>query len=129
MKDIGTDRLFATMISDGVAAQWLPTLSFFTSFLIALATGTSWGTMAIVFPLMMVPTYQVSNGDNEIIYSMVAGILSGSVAGDHVSPISDTTVLASLAAECDLIAHVKTQAPYVCFIVIVSILLGTIPIG
>jgi hypothetical protein len=85
--------------------------------------------MSILFPLVLVPTYQASNGDELIFYSTVAGVLSGSVAGDHMSPISDTTVLSSLATECGLMDHVTTQAPYVGVVVIISILLGTLPIG
>jgi Na+/H+ antiporter family len=85
--------------------------------------------MAILFPLILVPTYQATNGDALIFYSTVAGVLSGSVAGDHSSPISDTTVLSALASDCDLMAHVMTQAPYALIISVLSIIVGTIPIG
>jgi Na+/H+ antiporter NhaC len=57
-----------------------------------LFVGTSWGTMSILFPLLVIPTFQASNGNAIIFYSTIAGVLSGSVAGDHMSPISDTTV-------------------------------------
>jgi len=60
---------------------------------------------------------------------VTAGVLSGSVAGDHVSPISDTTVMSALACDIKLLAHVQTQVPYVLFSIIVSIIFGTIPIG
>jgi len=129
MKAVGCDRLFAAWIVGGVDPTDLPTLSFLISLFMALATGTSWGTMGILFPLIMVPTYIASNGDEEIFTATVAGVLSGSVAGDHMSPISDTTVLSSLATECGLMEHVGTQAPYVLVVVIVSILFGTLPIG
>ncbi len=59
----------------------------------------------------------------------MAGVLSGAVAGDHVSPISDTTILSSLACECQLLAHTVTQAPYALIVVIWSVLVGTIPSG
>jgi hypothetical protein len=85
--------------------------------------------MSILFPLLLVPTYEASNGDPLIFYSTVAGVLSGSVAGDHMSPISDTTVLSSLATECGLMNHVGTQAPYVMAAVLLSVIVGTIPIG
>jgi Na+/H+ antiporter NhaC len=62
-------------------------------------------------------------------YSTVAGILSGAVAGDHVSPISDITVLTALATDCDLLRHVVTQAPYVLWVVLFCILVGTLPVG
>ena len=77
----------------------------------------------------MTPTYIASDGDEQIFVSTVAGVLSGSVAGDHMSPISDTTVLSALATECGLMAHVNTQAPYVIVVVIRSIMFGTLPIG
>jgi Na+/H+ antiporter family len=85
--------------------------------------------MAILFPLILVPTYQASNGDPLIFYSTVAGVLSGSVAGDHASPISDTTVLSALASDCALMAHVATQAPYAAVISVLSVIVGTLPIG
>ena len=84
---------------------------------------------AILFPLIVLPTYEISDGDEIIMYSTIAGILSGSVAGDHMSPISDTTVLSSLACDCELLRHVSTQAPYAFIIVVISILFGTLPIG
>ena len=129
MVDVGADRLFSRWIVGGLNPEILPTLSFLISFLMALATGTSWGTMTILFPLLLVPTYEASNGNAIIFYSTVAGVLSGSVAGDHVSPISDTTVLSALACDCQLLKHVTTQTPYVMVVVIISTLVGTLPIG
>lgn len=129
MVAVGADRLFSRWITGGISAESLPTLSFVISGFMALATGTSWGTMTILFPLICVPTYQVSNGDPTIFYATIAGILSGSVAGDHVSPISDTTVLSALASDCQLLRHVTTQAPYSVCVFVLSILFGTLPIG
>jgi len=129
MNAVGCDRLFASWIVGGISPESLPTLSFLISLFMALATGTSWGTMSILFPLILVPTYISSEGDPLIFYSTVAGVLSGSVAGDHMSPISDTTVLSCLATECGLMNHVGTQAPYVVVMVILSVLVGTVPIG
>jgi hypothetical protein len=129
MTAVGCDRLFAAFIVGGISPEWLPTLTFLVSLLIAIATGTSWGTMSILFPLVLLPTYISTNGDPLIFYAVVAGVLSGSVAGDHMSPISDTTVLAALASDLTLMAHVNTQAPYALIVVVFSCLFGTIPIG
>jgi hypothetical protein len=85
--------------------------------------------MSILFPLLLVPVYDATGGDELLFYSVVAGVLSGSVAGDHMSPISDTTVLSALATQCKLMAHVNTQAPYALVAIILSVLVGTIPIG
>jgi len=129
MGDVGADRLFSSWIKDGLSPKSLPTLSYIISAFIALCTGTSWGTMGIMFPIMLAPTYNNSGGDEVIFYATVAGILAGSITGDHVSPISDTTVLTSLACECNLMSHVTTQIPYAGVVAFWSILVGTIPIG
>jgi hypothetical protein len=129
MVQVGCDRLFSGWIVGGIAPELLPTLSFLISLFMALATGTSWGTMSILFPLILVPTYIASDGDEEIFYSTVAGVLSGAVAGDHMSPISDTTVLTALACDCELLGHVYTQAPYVLMTCFISTIIGTLPIG
>merc|ERR1712176_512718 len=103
--------------------------SFAMAIFIAFATGTSWGTMTILFPLMMVPSYEASGGDATIFYGVTSGILAGAVAGDHASPISDTTIISAMASRCEVLAHVKTQAPYTLVVAIWSILVGTIPSG
>ena len=68
-------------------------------------------------------------GDARIFNATVSGILAGSIMGDHISPISDTTILSCIAAECGLIEHVKTQMPYAGVVALISILFGTLPIG
>jgi Na+/H+ antiporter NhaC len=80
MTVVGADRLFARWISGGIDPETLPTLSFLISFFMALATGTSWGTMTILFPMVLVPTFNASGGDATIFYATTAGILSGSIA-------------------------------------------------
>ena len=129
MVDVGTDRLFSRWIVGGLPVGLLPTFSFVISCIMSLAMGTSWGAMTILFPLLLVPTYEVSQGNDILFYSTVAGILSGSVVGDNMSPISDTTVLSALACDCQLLRHVSTQAPYVMVVMLISILVGTWPIG
>jgi Na+/H+ antiporter NhaC len=127
---VGLDRFFSNLIVEGdLGAEWLPTISFIVSAFIAFATGSSWSTMTIMFPLLLVPTYIKSNGDPIIFYATTAGVLSGSVAGDHASPVSDTTVLSSMSTGCQLLAHVRTQAPIVLIVVTWSCLVGTIPVG
>lgn len=129
MVAIGADRLFAAWIVGGIPAALLPTLSMVVSLFMALATGTSWGTMAILFPLITLPTYIVADGDSIVFYATIAGVLAGSVAGDHMSPISDTTVLSSLASDVTLMAHVNTQAPYAIAVSLLSVVIGCLPIG
>lgn len=130
MQSVGLDRFFGEILTNpALDYRMLPTLTFIIAMLIAFATGTSWGTMTIMFPLVLVPAYNASGGDAVIFYGVTAGILAGAVAGDHASPISDTTILASMASECQILQHVKTQAPYAIMVSIWSVLVGTIPSG
>ncbi len=95
-------------------AMFLPVVFFIVSICLAFATGTSWGTFGILIPislsiLMNLPTEETAN----LLVICIAAILSGSVCGDHASPISDTTILASAGAQCNHLEHVATQVPYV----------------
>jgi len=128
MEDSGANRFFRDAIESNLTASSLPTITFIMSSLMALATGTSWGTMEIVFPIVVVPAWNLS-GSPDLVIAVIAAVLSGAVAGDHVSFISDTTVLSSIAAGCDLTRHVVTQAPYAAMVMLWSILAGTLPIG
>merc|ERR1712003_1833 len=130
MGNIGADRLFSSAITGGgIPYEILPTLTFLIALLIAHATGTSWGTMTILFPLLLVPTYEASGGIPHIFYATVSAVMGGAVAGDHMSPISDTTVISSLACDVTLMQHVTTQAPYVFWVVFFAIVFGYIPVG
>ncbi len=86
----------------------LPGLFFVISLGLAFATGTSWGTFGILIPIAVA----VFSGNNSMLVICVSAILSGAVCGDHISPISDTTILASTGARCKHIDHVTTQIPY-----------------
>lgn len=95
-------------------AMFLPLIFFLVSMALAFATGTSWGTFGILIPiaisvLINLPTEVGTN----LLVICIAAILAGSVGGDHASPISDTTILASAGAQCHHIDHVSTQVPYV----------------
>ncbi len=134
-KDLHTaDFISNILISINVAPQLLPALTFILSALIAFSTGSSWGTMAILYPLILPASWYLSHSvglsDEEsmnIFYIVVSAILAGSVLGDHCSPISDTTILSSLASSCNHIEHVRTQMPYALSVGTVSIFVGLIP--
>jgi Na+/H+ antiporter NhaC len=124
-----------------VLGEWLPpgvvpAIIFVLAAATAFATGSSWGTMGILMPLVVPLVWAVlaQNGMNDpahfhILYSSVSCVLAGSVWGDHCSPISDTTILSSMASGCDHIEHVRTQLPYALSVGTVAILFGTLPAG
>ncbi len=124
--------------SDSVAPMWLPALTFVLSAATAFATGSSWGTMGILEPLVIPICHSLSIGTGHAIGSetytlymlaSIASVLAGSIWGDHCSPISDTTILSSMATGCDHIAHVRTQLPYALSVGAVAIVIGSIPAG
>jgi Na+/H+ antiporter NhaC len=83
-------------------------------------TGTSWGVYAIMIPIVIPLALNMSGGEiNDILFATVAAVMGGGCFGDHCSPLSDTTILSSLGAGSDLVAHVKTQLPYALIVAVV----------
>lgn len=108
MKALGTGEFVSQMVSENLPLWTVPALIFVSASIISFTTGTSWGTFGILIPIG-VPIALSSGIPVEII---VAAVVGGGVFGDHCSPISDTTIVSSLAAGCDHLEHVKTQIPY-----------------
>jgi Na+/H+ antiporter NhaC len=114
----------------------IPAIAFVLAAITAFTTGTSWGTMAILMPLIIPLSWAVmvvhgiaDPSGMHIMYSSIACVLAGAVWGDHCSPISDTTVLSSIASGCNHIEHVRTQLPYALLVGGASLFIGTIPAG
>jgi Na+/H+ antiporter NhaC len=129
-----TADYLVSILADSLPAELVPVTVFILSAITAFTTGTSWGTLGILMPLVIPLCWAVMqvNGvaDAEhmhILYSAIACNLAGAVWGDHCSPISDTTVLSSMASGCDHIEHVRTQMPYAMLVGMVAIAVGTIP--
>src|SRR5690625_7776120 len=98
------------MLVEGNLALWLlPAALFILACFMAFATGTSWGTFAIMVPIAVSIIGEIQP---EWILPAVGAVLAGSVFGDHISPISDSTILSSVGAESNLMDHVTTQIPY-----------------
>ena len=133
LDQIGTIEFLTSLLGDRLAPELLPTFVFLLSGTIAFATGSSWGTMAILMPLVMPLSWTVlSHGDiasSAIFYSSISTVLAGAVWGDHCSPLSDTTILAAMASQCDPVDHVRTQLPYAIIVGAVALLVGTLPTG
>jgi len=128
-----TADFLVSIMGDSLPVFILPAMVFVLAAATAFATGSSWGAMGILFPLAMPLTWavmvaqgQAGPEDMHILYSAVSAILAGAVWGDHCSPISDTTILSSLASGCDHIEHVRTQLPYAITVGGSAILFGSI---
>jgi len=133
-ESVGTAQFLAQVLGGNVMIQLIPVLVFLTAAAIAFATGTSWGTMAILIPLVIPLVVSLGGGvdfDGGTHYSVLLGsissVLAGAIFGDHCSPISDTTVLSSTAAGCDHVDHVRTQLPYALLVAVIGMGLGDIP--
>jgi Na+/H+ antiporter NhaC len=117
--------------------HFLPLIVFLASCVIAFATGTSYGTMAIVFPIAGPMAWALTGEGSalspaladQIRYATLGSVLTGAVFGDHCSPISDTTVMASMASAADHLDHVRTQTPYALVCATVAAVVGFIPAG
>jgi len=127
--DVGTAEYLIGVVGDGLAPRWLPAAVFVLAAAVSFATGTSWGTMAIFFPLVIPLAHGLAPGDEPIMLGAVGAILAGSVFGDHCSPIADTTVLSSLACSCDHVDHVRTQLPYALVVGGTSLLVGEVAVA
>lgn len=108
IKNLGTANYIIQMAKGTIPYWAVPSLIFIAGACMSFATGSSWGTFAITLTLAI----PMANSLNSPMYVCIAAVLSGGLFGDHCSPISDTTILASTGAGCDHIDHVKTQLPY-----------------
>ncbi|MEX2368311.1 MAG: Na+/H+ antiporter NhaC family protein, partial [Balneolaceae bacterium] len=133
-EEVGTGSFLASRLSESLPLGLLPGLIFFIAAVTAFSTGTSWGTMAILFPVVVPLVVAMGAGVGfaggehyVILLGSVSSVMAGAVFGDHCSPISDTTVLSSMSSACDLIDHVRTQLPYALVVAVVALLVGELP--
>ena len=111
---LGTGEYLAGLVDDaGIAPQWLVPVMFVMAGAMAFSTGTSWGSFGILLPIA--GGIMNSAGEPELLLPALGAVLAGAVFGDHCSPISDTTILSSTGASCNVITHVVTQLPYAVF--------------
>ena len=134
-KDLHTAEYLVSISSNVLTPNMLPFITFGTAAAISFSTGSSWATMSILIPVVVPMALHLMTLDpNAVVESPVflatfASVLSGSVFGDHCSPISDTTILSSTASASDHIDHVKTQMPYALTVGVLAMTLGCLGVG
>ena len=134
-KDMHTaDFVSQLLLQWSLSPMLVPALTFLLAALIGFSTGTSWGTMAILYPLILPASWLLSQEQGlgveatmPLFYNVVASVMAGAVMGDHCSPISDTTIMSSLASRCNHMQHVSTQMPYALTVGAVALLVGVLP--
>ncbi|WP_229855137.1 Na+/H+ antiporter NhaC family protein [Candidatus Sulfurimonas marisnigri] len=117
--ELKTGQYLASLVNENLSIYFLSAVIFVLSSVMAFATGTSWGTFSIMIPVA-VPMAVAMDAD---IALCMGAVISGGIFGDHCSPISDTTIISSMASECDVVEHVKTQLPYALFSGLITIVL------
>ncbi|MCG8466916.1 MAG: Na+/H+ antiporter NhaC family protein [Gemmatimonadetes bacterium] len=130
---LSTARYLTLLREGNLGPELVPVLTFLTAAVVSFCTGTSWATMTILLPLV-VPLVVALGGaagfqdgfGGTMLVSSVSAVLAGSIFGDHCSPISDTTVLSSMASACDHMDHVRTQLPYALVVAGAAIAFGHI---
>lgn len=136
LKDLGTGKYLAELLSDQLPIGLLPGATFILGCLIAFSTGTSWGTMALLMPLSLGTFLSlVAHQELEptsvsaLLPAIIAAVFGGAVFGDHASPFSDTTIVSALACDITTTEHVATQLPYALLAAGCAILFGYLPIA
>ncbi len=134
--ELGTANYLLNLSSGYLDSGMLPALTFVLAAVTSFSTGTSWGTMAILMPLIIPLSYHLpidaGLSANQVELTMLGAfgaVLSGAVFGDHCSPISDTTIMSSMSSGADHMDHVKTQLPYALTVAFTCLLLGYLPAG
>jgi len=115
---LGVDMFFAGIMEGAAASVYsmLPAIIFIAACVLAFSSGTSWGTFSILIPIVAA----IFPAKSELLVIGMSACLAGAVCGDHCSPISDTTIMASAGAQCDHIKHVSTQLPYAITVAVIS---------
>ncbi len=135
-EDLGTGPWLVDVSRGVLSARLLPTFTFLVAAAVSFATGTSWGTMAILMPIIVplgaaLPVAEnLGAGSSEtVLLAAASAVLAGAVFGDHCSPLSDTTIMSSMASGSDHVDHVRTQLPYAATVAAAAILAGYLPAG
>ena len=131
--ELHTADFLSSALAGNLSPFLIPAIIFILAAFIAFSTGSSWSTMAILYPIAIPTTYAVATAAGvspevtlELLLNVIATVLAASVLGDHCSPISDTTILSSLASDCNHIDHVRTQLPYALTVGAVAIICVTL---
>lgn len=130
LEEAGTAAYFSSLMQATVPPWILPGLSFLLAAGTSFSTGSSFGTMGILIPIILPLAVALgAGGDGSILYAATGSVLAGASLGDHMSPLSDTTVLSAAGAGVDVVSHTRTQLPYACTVGTVALFLGYLPAG
>jgi len=122
-----TGEFLAEILAGRVPPYLFPPILFVVASITSFATGTSYGTMAILIPTAVPIAFAIDGGYGLTTMISLGAVLDGAIFGDHCSPISDTTIMSSIASNCNLMDHVRTQLPYSLFVAATALLFAYLP--
>ena len=125
--DLKTGAFLANVLGDAIPRWLFPGMVFVVASLVSFSTGTSYGTMAILIPTAVPVALHLDGGYGLITMISIGAVLDGAIFGDHCSPISDTTIMSSIASSCDHVHHVRTQLPYCVVVAGIALCAGYLP--
>jgi Na+/H+ antiporter NhaC len=130
-EELHTATFLTSALQNSINPFVMPVIIFILAAVISFSTGSSWSTMAILYPIAIPTTWAICIAQGveteiamELLFNVISTTLAASVLGDHCSPISDTTILSSLASDCNHIDHVRTQLPYALTVGAVALVAG-----
>ncbi|MEM1436898.1 MAG: Na+/H+ antiporter NhaC family protein [Pseudomonadota bacterium] len=131
-EELRTAQWLSAQLGDQVDARLLPPIVFLMAALTAFATGTSWGVMGILMPLVIPLVWTAADlqgaaNPEVLLYAATSAVLAGAVVGDHCSPLADTSILTASATSCDLVDHIRTQLPYALYTAVIALGFGMLP--
>lgn len=127
--DLQAAKFIVSAIAGNLDPRALPTIVFILSCIISFTTGTSWGTMSIMFPLVIPLVNALAPKDHDLLVHTISSILTGAIFGDQCSPISGTSILSALSSKCPVREHVRTQLPYALLVSLTSVIFGYLPVS
>ncbi|MEO0508726.1 MAG: Na+/H+ antiporter NhaC family protein [Verrucomicrobiota bacterium] len=134
ISQLGAAQYLSEILEGNLPRALLPLAIFITGALISFSTGTSWGTMGVLMPLAIPVIFALTNETEtvlrqDMVIAAIGAVFSGAVFGDHCSPFSDTTIVASVAAGVEPLDHVRTQMPFALITAGVAAIFGFVPLG
>ncbi len=134
ISQLGTAGYLSELLEGRVSVAYLPAMIFLVGAAISFSTGTSWGTMGVLMPLAIPAIFAVTEGvadfeRDQYVVAAIGAVFSGAVFGDHCSPFSDTTIVASIASGVEPLDHVRTQMSFALIAAGVALLVGFVPLG
>ena len=133
ISELGTASWLSESLQGRFPLSLLPAGIFLLGALISFSTGSSWGTMSVLMPLAIPVIFSLCEGidveRDTMIVAAIGAVFSGAVFGDHCSPFSDTTIVASIATEIEPLNHVRTQLPFALIAATVALVVGFLPLG